>query len=87
MRSDGLGIPEWPRYLGRPDVTAQLRTMAEDFQVWELPLVEPQGSGLHLWLEVRKFDANTRWVASQLAAAAGVPLRDVHRHGVLTEPP
>jgi len=82
MRSDGLGIPEWPRYLGRPDVTAQLRTMAEDFQVWELPLVEPQGSGSHLWLEVRKHDANTRWVASQLAAAAGVPLRDVGYAGM-----
>jgi tRNA pseudouridine13 synthase len=77
MRNEGLEIPEWPRYLGRPDVTAQLRTLAEDFQVWELPLVEPQGSGSHLWLEVRKRGANTRWVASQLAAAAGVPLRDV----------
>ena len=77
MQITGLEIPDWPRYLGGPDVTAQLRTLPEDFQVRELPRVEPDGSGSHLWLEVQKRDANTQWVAGQLAAAAGVPLRDV----------
>jgi len=63
----------------------------EDFQVWEIPLVEPAGSGSHLWLEVRKREANTSWVAGQLAAAAGAALRDVgfagmkDRHAVTTQ--
>ena len=82
MRKVSLEIPDWPRYLGAPGVAAQLRILPEDFQVWELPRVEPQGTGSHLWLEVRKRDANTRWVASQLAAAAGVRLRDVGYAGM-----
>jgi tRNA pseudouridine13 synthase len=77
--------------MGRPEVSGELRAAPEDFQVWELPLIEPQGSGSHLWLEVRKRAANTMWVAGQLAAAAGVPKRDVgyagmkDRHAVTTQ--
>jgi tRNA pseudouridine13 synthase len=77
--------------MGRPEVSGELRAAAEDFQVRELPLIEPQGSGAHLWLEVRKRDANTQWVAGRLAAAAGVPPRDVgyaglkDRHAVTTQ--
>jgi len=77
MLHEDLGIPDWERYLGRPEVAARLRTAPEDFQVRELPLIEPEGVGSHLWLEVQKRDANTQWVASQLAAAAGVAMRDV----------
>jgi hypothetical protein len=84
-------IPGWQWYLGEPESSGQLRTTPEDFQVWELPLVEPQGTGAHLWLEIRKRGANTQWVAGQLAAAAGVPLRDIgfagmkDRHAVTTQ--
>ena len=84
-------IPDWPRYLGQPDSTATLRATPEDFQVWELPLVEPAGAGSHLWVELRKREANTQWVAARLAEAAGVPLRDVgfagmkDRHAVTTQ--
>jgi tRNA pseudouridine13 synthase len=44
-----------------------------------------------LWLEVEKSEANTHWVAEQLALAAGIPVRDVgyaglkDRHGVTTQ--
>ena len=48
----------------------------------ELPLVEPDGTGSHLWLEVRKRDANTRWVASRLAEQAGAAARDVGYAGM-----
>jgi tRNA pseudouridine13 synthase len=84
-------VPDWQRYLGRPAATGRLRASPEDFQVWELPLIEPQGTGSHLWLEVRKRGANTQWVASRLAAAAGVPERDIgyagmkDRHAVTTQ--
>lgn len=77
--------------MGQPEVAGELRVTPEDFQVWELPLIEPQGSGSHLWLEVCKRDANTQWVAGRLATAAGVPARDVgyagmkDRHAVTTQ--
>jgi tRNA pseudouridine13 synthase len=75
-------LPDWPRSMGPPEVSGTLRASPEDFQVWELPLIEPQGSGSHLWLEVRKRDANTAWVAGQLASAAGAPPRDVGYAGM-----
>jgi len=84
-------LPDWPRCMGLPEVSGELRATPEDFRVWELPLVEPEGSGSHLWLEVRKRDANSQWVAERLAAAAGVPSRDVgfagmkDRHAVTTQ--
>jgi tRNA pseudouridine13 synthase len=83
--------PDWPRFLGPPAACAQARVAPEDFEVTELPLVEPDGVGAHLWLEVRKRDANTRWVAARLAEQAGAPVRDVgfagmkDRRGVTTQ--
>jgi tRNA pseudouridine13 synthase len=87
----GSELPDWQRQLQRPEVKARLRAVPEDFQVWELPLIEPEGRGSHLWLEICKRCANTQWVASQLAAAAGVSARDVgfagmkDRHAVTTQ--
>lgn len=91
MSLAGSQLPDWQRQLERPEVTARLRVAPEDFEVRELPLIEPEGSGSHLWLEIRKRGANTQWVASQLAAAAGVAVRDVgfagmkDRHAVTTQ--
>ncbi|MBT8040926.1 MAG: tRNA pseudouridine(13) synthase TruD [Gammaproteobacteria bacterium] len=85
------GLPDWARCLGPPDVSGRLRCRLEDFQVFEKPLITPDGAGNHLWLEIEKRGANTDWVAGQLAAAAGVPRRDVgfagmkDRHGVTTQ--
>jgi len=75
-------LPDWPRFLGPPEATARMRVAPEDFQVVELPLVEPGGTGSHLWLEVRKRDANTSWVAARLAEAAGAAARDVGYAGM-----
>jgi tRNA pseudouridine13 synthase len=91
MAASDWALPEWQRYCGQPVASGKLRATPEDFQVWELPLVEPQGSGSHLWLEICKRGANTQWVAEQLAAAAGVPVRDVgfagmkDRHAITTQ--
>jgi tRNA pseudouridine13 synthase len=84
-------LPEWAWSLGRPVASGTIRTEPKDFQVEELPLIEPDGAGNHLWLEVRKRGANTNWVAGQLARAAGVKRRDVgfagmkDRHGVTSQ--
>jgi tRNA pseudouridine13 synthase len=74
--------PDWPRFLGPPGARARARTEPEDFQVTELPLVKPEGTGTHLWLEVRKRNANTRWVAARLAEQAGAAVRDVGYAGM-----
>ena len=82
MPTSSPPLPDWPRFLGPPTVAGRLRAVPEDFRVWELPLIEPEGAGSHLWLEVRKRDANTEWVARQFAAAAGVHPRDVGYAGM-----
>lgn len=52
---------------GAPAVEAVLRARAEDFVVEEDLGFEPAGAGAHLLLKVRKTDANTAWVARELA--------------------
>lgn len=61
---------------GGPPAHGRLRSAPEDFRVWEIPSFEPDGEGEHLLLRVRKRDANTHWVAGQLARFAGVPNGD-----------
>jgi tRNA pseudouridine13 synthase len=60
-----------PRAFGPAVATAALRTEPEDFQVEEELGFAPSGSGQHLLLRVRKRNANTRWVAGELAALGG----------------
>jgi tRNA pseudouridine13 synthase len=54
-----------------------LRAAPEDFVVREWLGFEADGEGDHLLLRVRKRDANTMWVARQLARLANVHPRDV----------
>ncbi len=75
-------LPEWPFALGRPGLSASLRFEPEDFEVEEIPAVEPSGQGSHLWLWVEKTGANTDWVAGQLARAAGCSPHDVGYAGM-----
>jgi tRNA pseudouridine13 synthase len=67
---------------GKPAVTARLRLLPEDFCVTEIPLVEPEGEGEHVWLWLRKRNENTPWVAEQLARFAGVHPRQVSYAGL-----
>ena len=60
-----------PRAHGAVPVVLALRAEPEDFVVEEELGFLPAGSGAHLLLRVRKRDANTQWVARELARAAG----------------
>ena len=68
-----------------------LRAQPEDFQVEEVLGFAPSGSGAHVLLEVRKRDANTQWVARELARLCGCRPGDVgfaglkDRHAVATQ--
>lgn len=48
----------------------------------EIPLLEPDGEGEHLLLQVEKRDSNTAWVAGVLARFAGVARMDVSYAGL-----
>lgn len=71
-----------PRAYGSPVAAAIARSVAADFLVEEDLGFAPAGSGAHLLLKVRKTDANTAWVARQLARTAGCPPRDVGYAGL-----
>ncbi len=69
----------------------RIRVRPEDFQVEEILGFEPDGSGSHTLVLVRKTGANTDWAARRLARSAGVAARDVgfaglkDRHAVTTQ--
>jgi len=67
---------------GKPTATGRLRQAPEDFCVTEIPLVEPDGEGEHVWLWIRKSTENTQWVADQLARFAAVHPRQVSYAGL-----
>ncbi|WP_444904171.1 tRNA pseudouridine(13) synthase TruD [Microbulbifer sp. CnH-101-E] len=81
----------WPRALGRAAISADFRTVAEDFVVDEMAFPEPTEDGEHVYLHIKKRGANTVWVAKQLAKLAGVRPLDVSyfglkdRHAVTTQ--
>src|SRR5690606_37015354 len=60
-----------PRAFGAPLGVARTRETPEDFVVEEELGFAPAGDGPHLLVKVRKRNANTEWVARELARAAG----------------
>ena len=84
-------IPDWARAHGEPVCAANIRTAPQDFVVDELLGFDPDGDGEHDFLVIRKTNANTAWVARQLARHAGIPAKDVgycglkDRHAVTTQ--
>lgn len=83
-----MSLPEYdacaelPFAFGTPTCRGALRSRPEDFQVREIPVCEPDGSGEHIWLWVRKRNANTDWAARQLARYANVPVSAVSYAGL-----
>jgi tRNA pseudouridine13 synthase len=71
-----------PTAHGEPPLVAALRAHPEDFQVEEVLGFDADGEGEHALLRVEKRGANTRWVAGQLAGAAGVAVREVGYSGL-----
>lgn len=63
---------ELPRAYGTPPLTATLRSTPEDFRVEEVLGYDADGEGEHALLWVEKREANTDWVARELARFAGV---------------
>jgi tRNA pseudouridine13 synthase len=80
-----------PRAFGAPLGRGRLRVEPEDFLVEEDLGFAPSGAGPHVLLKVRKRNANTEWVARELARAAGCRPHDVgyaglkDRHAVTTQ--
>ena len=80
-----------PRALGGALGRACLRVEPEDFVVEEDLGFAPSGVGSHALLRVRKRNANTEWVARELARAAGCRPGDVgyaglkDRHAIATQ--
>lgn len=64
-----------PRAHGEPLGQAQLKAVAEDFQVDEVLDIPLAGEGEHLWLWVEKRELNTEEAARRIARAAGVPIK------------
>lgn len=85
-----MSIPErWqalaldpPRAWAAPPGRARLRVEPEDFVVEEILGFAPGGAGPHALLRVRKRNANTEWVARELARAAAVRPFDVGYAGL-----
>ncbi len=60
----------------------QIRSESADFVVDEQLGFQPDGDGEHLWLRVRKVDANTRDVAAELAGLLKLQERVVNYSGL-----
>jgi len=65
-----------------PAVGGRIGEQPEHFSVEEIPAYEPSGEGEHTYVWVEKRLQNTRDVASILARAAGVPIREVGYAGL-----
>lgn len=65
-------VPERPRALGEAVLSARIREQPEDFRVDEVLGFVPGGGGEHLFVCVEKRQANTGWIAKQLAKWAGI---------------
>ena len=67
---------------GEPLSRATLRAGPEDFSVEEELGFAPAGTGQHVLLKVRKRNANTHWVARELAQSCGCRPADVGYAGL-----
>jgi tRNA pseudouridine13 synthase len=80
MRAEAAFEP--PRAHGPPLGAVRVRSEPEDFDVEESLGFAPAGAGAHVLLRVRKRDANTVWVARELAKLAGCRPSDVGYAGL-----
>ena len=86
-----IAIPNWPYVYGTPSGVGVMRTVPEDFIVYENLAFEPSGEGEHVFLQIKKIGVNTDYVARQLARYANVRQRDIgyaglkDRHAVTTQ--
>ncbi|HNK31416.1 MAG TPA: tRNA pseudouridine(13) synthase TruD, partial [Plasticicumulans sp.] len=67
-----IAADELPYAHGRPPLCGRIRCAPEDFIVIEELGWQPDGSGEHVFLYVRKSGQNTDWVARRLAEVCEV---------------
>jgi tRNA pseudouridine13 synthase len=72
MSESELSQTELPWAYGMPSLRGRLRSVPEDFRVEEVLGYDADGHGEHVLLWVEKREANTDWVARELARFAGV---------------
>ncbi|MDP2317433.1 MAG: tRNA pseudouridine(13) synthase TruD [Pseudomonadota bacterium] len=79
-RDPGEGRPtgyrpthDWPRWTSGTGAGGTWKASTEDFQVTEIPLVTPTGTGEHQWLRIEKIGLTTLDVVDALCSAANVP--------------
>jgi tRNA pseudouridine13 synthase len=75
-------LSEFAHAIGQPVASGRIRAIPEDFQVDEILGFEPDGQGEHFMLHVRKRNANTDWVAKQLAEFCWVKPGEVSYAGL-----
>lgn len=71
-----------PRAYGAVPGHGRIKLHTDDFLVEEILGFEPEGEGPHAWLQIRKRETNTPWLAGALARLAGVARRDVGYAGL-----
>ena len=77
-----IPFPALARAGGAPPVVGALRREPADFRVDEALGFEPEGSGPHFWLLVRKTDCTTPYAARILAARFAVAVREIGFSGL-----
>jgi tRNA pseudouridine13 synthase len=75
-------LPDWQRAHGAPLFRAVIKQSPADFEVTEVLGFDLSDDGEHDFLWIEKQNANTAWVARQLARHAGVPAKDVGYAGL-----
>jgi tRNA pseudouridine13 synthase len=82
---------DWAFASAAPECHGTIRTRPEDFQVDEVLGYDPEGAGNHAFLQIRKRNTNTDWLARQLAEFVGVSGKEVgyaglkDRHAITTQ--
>lgn len=81
----------FPTAYGEPAAQGVLKSIPKDFIVTESLPFALSGQGEHLYLYIRKSNANTEWVSKQLARQLGIAQRDIgyaglkDRHGITSQ--
>ncbi len=70
-------IAGWRHGQGKPGARARFKQCPEDFRVGEQLRFAPEGEGDHQYLHIEKTNANTEWLARQLARFAGIRAGEV----------
>ncbi|HFE39380.1 MAG TPA: tRNA pseudouridine(13) synthase TruD, partial [Gammaproteobacteria bacterium] len=73
---------QFQRAWGEPVASGLIRQRPEDFRVKEKLSFTPSGQGDHVYLLLEKTEANTDWVASQLAKISGLKPVDIGYAGL-----